>query len=59
MITTQKEFNEFMETAEKQEMWNDTEVEEWKAACDFAGIDYDNYDDPDEMWRDLCKAWKN
>ena len=48
-----------MEKAEKHEMWNDTEIEDWKAACDFAGIDYDDYDDPDEMWRDLCKAWKN
>lgn len=57
-ITTQEEFNEFMEEAEQQEMWNDTEVEDWKTACKFAGINYDDYDDPDTMWNDLCKAWK-
>lgn len=57
-ITMQEEFNEFMEKAEQQEFWNDTEVEDWKAACEFAGINYYDYDDPDTMWNDLCKAWK-
>ena len=57
-ITTQEEFNEFMEEAEQQELWTDTEIEDWKAACKFAGINYYDYDDPDTMWNDLCKAWE-
>ena len=57
-ITTQEEFNEFMEKAEQQEFWNDTEIEDWKTACKFAGINCYDYDDPDTMWNDLCKAWK-
>ena len=57
-ITTQEEFNEFMKEAEQQEWWTDTEIEDWETACKFAGINYDDYDDPDMMWDDLCKAWQ-
>lgn len=57
-ITTQDEFNEFMATATNQEYWDDMEPEEWEAACEFAGIDYHDYEDPDKMWWDLCRAWE-
>lgn len=56
-MLNEKEFNQMMETAESQDMWDDTEPEQWEEMCDFAGINYGDYDDPDEMWKDLCKAW--
>ena len=53
----QKEFDKFMEDMEKEDTWDAAEPEQWEEACDYAGLDYADYDDPDEMWRDLCKKW--
>lgn len=66
-ITTQDDFNEFMATVANQKFWDDEdfgtyfelmEPEEWAAACEFAGINYHDYTDPDKMWWDLCRAWE-
>lgn len=53
---SKSEFEEFMERMDAAEYWNDAEPEEWRAACGYAGIKYKDYDDPDMLWRDLCKA---
>lgn len=49
------EFKEFMERADAAENWSDIEPEEWEDACECAGIDYHDYDDPDKLWCDLTK----
>ena len=53
MINLQ-EFQETMEKVEKAEYWNDFDVKTYEDLCEFAGLDYHTYDDPDAMWNDLC-----
>lgn len=52
-ITTEEEFKKFMAEAGAADYWDAMEPEEWKSACDYAGISYDDYDDPDCLWSDL------
>ena len=52
-MTTWKEFKETMEAIEKVECWNDFDTEVYEGLCEFAGLDYHKYDDPDKMWDDL------
>lgn len=51
------EFNEFMKRMDAADMWDAAEPEEWAKACEYAGINYKDYEDADMLWRDLCKAW--
>ena len=48
-----EEFKNTMEEIEKSEYWNDFDVEVYEQLCEFAGLDYHKYDDPDKMWDDL------
>lgn len=48
-----QEFKETMEKVEKAEYWNDFDVKIYEDLCEFAGLDYHKYDDPDKMWDDL------
>lgn len=47
------EFKETMKEIEKSEYWNDFDVKVYEDLCDFAGLDYHKYDDPDKMFDDL------
>lgn len=48
-----KEFKEAMKAIEKAECWNDFDTEVYEGLCEFAGLDYHKYDDPEKMWDDL------
>lgn len=48
-----QEFKETMEKVEKAEYWNDFDVKTYEDLCEFAGLDYHKYGDPDKMWDDL------
>lgn len=52
-IASDEEFKEFMEEADKADYWDAMEPEEWSSACEYVGLDYRAYDDPDALWRDL------
>lgn len=52
-ITTLEEFNVIMDEVEMSEYWNDFESDVYEGLCEFAGLDYHKYDDPDKMWDDL------
>ena len=52
-ISTEKEFREFMKKADEVDTRDAIEPDEWKSACEYAGIKYSDYDKPDEMWEDL------
>lgn len=52
-ISTKEEFQKFMEIADGLDNWDCFEPEEWTAACEYAGLNYEEYDDPDRLWNDL------
>lgn len=52
-ISTEKEFREFMKKADEVDTRDAMEPNEWKSACEYAGIKYSDYDNQDEMWEDL------
>lgn len=52
-ISTEKEFREFMKKADEADTWDAMEPDEWESACEYAGIKYSDYDNPDQMWEDL------
>ena len=54
-ITRMEEFKQFLKDVDSTDQWNDFEPEEWKSACDFAGLNYHDYDDPDFLFDDLQK----
>ena len=54
-ITTMEKFKEFLKDVDSADSWNDFETEEWESACDFAGLNYHDYDDPDSLFDDLEK----
>lgn len=49
---------EFIEAVENQASRDDTDVAVYKEALEAYGLQYDRYDDPDEMWDDFLKASK-
>ena len=54
-ITTMKEFKAFLNNVDSADFWNDFDYEEYKSACEFAGLNYHDYDDPDALFDDLRK----
>lgn len=61
MITTRKEFLDFLDRADKAVLWCDIEAEDWEDACQFAGLCYEDFDDPDWLFEALTLAasgWK-
>lgn len=55
-ITTMKEFKQFLKDVDSADYWSDFEPKEWESACDFAGLSYYDYDDPDCLFDDLQKV---
>lgn len=47
---------EFIKAVVKQDRWDDTDVDVYKEALQAYGLDYSNYNDPDDMWSDFLKA---
>ncbi len=54
-METSDEFKKFMEKADAADSWDAMEPYEWEAACEYAGLNYHDYDDPDKLWEDLCE----
>jgi hypothetical protein len=58
-IITLEQFKEFMKDVDSADRWDDFETEEWESACEFAGLNYHDYDDPDLLFYDLQKVLEN
>lgn len=58
-ITTMDELKEFVKDVDSADYWSDFETEEWESACEFAGLNYHDYDDPDFLFTDLKKFAEN
>lgn len=43
----------FLEKAQMSPSWDCFDEEEWRSACDYCGLDYDSYEDPDRLFDDL------
>jgi hypothetical protein len=56
-MMNEREFDSFMKMMQKADCWDVAEPDEWREACEHAGIDYDQYDDPDQLWNDLVEFW--
>lgn len=57
-IATMEQFKEFLKDVNDADYWNVFEPEEYKSACEFAGLNYSDYDDPDLLFADLQKFEK-
>lgn len=58
-IVTMKEFKAFLKDVDSADFWDAFETEEWESACEFAGVNYHDYDDPDSLFSDLQKFAEN
>lgn len=47
--------NEFIEAVENADTWDAISLEDYREAVEKVGLDYDSYDDPDEMWNDFLE----
>ena len=48
--------NEFIEAVENADTWDAIPAEDYEEALEKAGLNYHDYDDPDEMWDDFMKS---
>lgn len=46
---------DFIDAVENANNWNDIETEDYEEALEKAGLNYHDYDDPDEMWDDFLE----
>lgn len=44
---------EFIEAVENADTWDAIPSDDYEEALEKVGLDYDSYDDPDEMWDDF------
>lgn len=58
-IVSMEELKAFLKDVDSADFWDAFETEEWESACDFAGLDYHDYDDPDSLFSDLQKFAEN
>ena len=54
-----EQFKAFLKDFDSADSWNDFDYEEYKSACDFAGLDYHDYDNLDFLINDLQKFAEN
>jgi len=45
-----KNIKEFIETVENARAWDEIPNEDYREALEKVGLNYNDYDDPDEMW---------
>lgn len=50
-----KNIEDFIETVENARTWDAISLEDYREALEKVGLDYDSYDDPDEMWNDFLE----
>ena len=58
-ITTMEQFKNFLKDVDAADYWSDFELEEWESACEFAGLNYHDYDDPDFIFSALQDVAEN
>lgn len=46
---------EFIEAVENADTWDAIPTEDYEEALEKAGLNYHDYDDPDEMWDDFME----
>ena len=47
---------EFIEAVENADTWDCIPAEDYEEAFEKAGLNYNDYDDPDEMWADFMES---
>ena len=52
-------FEEFIEAVEASDTWDFIDSEVYESVLKDVGLDYKDYDDPDEMWDSFLEAVKN
>lgn len=53
-----REVMELIGRIEKADNWSDIEVDEYKRLCESLGLEYNHYDDPDRLFKDIKEAAK-
>lgn len=51
-----KSVEKFIEAVEHAPAWEVIATEDYEEALEKAGLNYHDYDDPDEMWDDFMEA---
>lgn len=50
VLSNYNNVNEFIETVENARTWDEIPNEDYREALKKVGLNYNDYDDPDEMW---------
>ena len=50
VLSNYNNVNEFIEAVENARTWDAIEKEDYEEALERVGLNYNDYDDPDEMW---------
>jgi len=56
VLSNYNNVNEFIETVENARTWDAIPAEDYEEALEKAGLNYHDYDDPDEIWDDFMKS---
>ena len=56
VLSNYNNINEFIETVENARTWDAIPAEDYEEALEKAGLNYHDYDDPDEIWDDFMKS---
>lgn len=55
-LTNYESLEEFIEVVDSVHYWESVDADDYREALEKVGLDYDSYDDPEEMWNDFMKA---
>lgn len=55
-LTNYESVEKFIEAVESADTWDAIPTENYEEALEKVGLDYHNYNDPNEMWDDFMKA---
>ena len=55
-LTNYESLEEFIEVVESVNFWDSIDADDYREALYKVGLDYDSYDDPEEMWDAFMKA---
>lgn len=56
VLSNYNNVNDFIEAVENANTWDAIPAEDYEEALEKVGLDYDSYDDPDEMWDDFMES---
>lgn len=55
-LTNYESVEEFIEVVDSVHFWDSIDADDYREALAKVGLDYDSYNDPEEMWNDFMKA---